>query len=390
MKTVIYFYESTFIMWRRRLAGIYAIAREEGWQVDPVDLMKQGNDIMRTLECKKPDGIIVEGGALRHQKCSPSDLSGRAAIYCDEDEVTIGGGYFGVRQCSEEVVKKAVRELLMQDFTDYAYVNYFWRRNWTVERERAFLRKLAARGKNTHVFSSWKDSSDTAWYDNVAFDNALLDFVCKLPKPCGILAANDEIALHVLRAAEKANISIPEEITVIGIDNDELLCENTSPTLSSVAPAFEHSGKLAAALLARLFRQPDIKPIVLDFGADSVVRRLSTSKHGRSDMRVARALEFIRTNACSGISASDAVREMGVPIRTAENRFRAVAGHSIRDEIVSVRIEKAKEILANAKIAVNSVYAYCGYKDERSLRYAFTKATGLSPFAWRQRHAHRK
>ena len=120
------------------------------------------------------------------------------------------------------------------------------------------------------------------------------------------------------------------------------------------------------------------------------MRRLSTSRGGRKDIRLARAVEYIRVNACKGISVSDAVREMGLSMRTAENRFRAVVGHSIRDEIVSVRIAKAKELLANAKIAVNSVYAYCGYKDERSLRYAFTKATGMSPSAWRQRHVRRK
>ena len=387
VKTVIYFYESAFQMWRRRLAGIYSIARREGWHVEAVDVGEIDSNVKAVTEYWEPVGIIVEGGAFRHRGCAPASFSGVASVFCDVDESKMAGAYFGVRHNSGEVVKKAVRELLMQDFADYAYVNYRTRREWTMERERLFVGEMSSRDKRTHVFRLWDKPKAMSGPE---FLRRLGDFIAGIPKPCGILAANDETATYVLNAARRIGVPVPEEMTVMGIDNDVLVCENTSPTLSSVAPAFERSGRLAAGLLARRIRLPGLKPVVVDFGSDSIVRRLSTSRGGRRDMRVARAVEYIRINACSGISVSDAVREMGVPIRTAENRFRAVAGHSIRDEIVSVRIEKAKEILANAKIAVNSVYAYCGYKDERSLRYAFTKATGLSPFAWRQRHAHRK
>jgi transcriptional regulator GlxA family with amidase domain len=80
------------------------------------------------------------------------------------------------------------------------------------------------------------------------------------------------------------------------------------------------------------------------------------------------------------------VQKMGLTARTAENRFREILGHSIRDEIIAVRVAKAKKLLADPYIMVNSIYAQCGYNDERSLRWVFTKATGLSPSAWRKHH----
>ena len=98
-----------------------------------------------------------------------------------------------------------------------------------------------------------------------------------------------------------------------------------------------------------------------------------------------RAVEYVRVNACSGITVADVVREMGLRTRTAENRFKAVAGRPIRDEILSVRIARAKQLLAESDKSIETVFAQCGYRDARSLRYVFMKATGLSPRAYRKR-----
>lgn len=382
MKTVVYFYESAFLMWRRRLAGIYAVASREGWLVETVDVGELEDGVRPVLAYYEPVGVIVEGGALRHRGCDPSAFSGIPAVYCDADASKIGKRHFGVRQNPEAVVVSAVNELLARDFPDYAFVHYRTRREWTMEREAVFLREMKSRRKAVRVFRPWERSGCDS---SSAFDARLVDFVRSLPRPCGILAANDEMAAHVLVAARKDGISVPEEMTVVGIDNDELVCENTRPTLSSVAPAFMRSGKLAAGLLARSIRHAEMKPEVIRFGANPIERRLSSRRTSHADIRVARAMEYIRTNACKGMSALDVVREMGLSARTAENRFRAAAGHSIRDEIISVRIAKAKQLLSKPNVAVNSIYAYCGYRNERSLRHVFTKATGLSPAAWRAR-----
>ena len=382
MKTVIYFYESAFMMWRRRLAGIYAVARDEGWHVESVDVGELEHGVRPVLAYWKPDGLIVEGGAFRQKGCDVSAFGEQTVVYCDADAAVVGARYFGVHHDSTDIVKRAVRELLVRDLAACGYVHYRLSRDWSHEREFVFLREMAKQGQQAHVFRTWRHPKDE---DGAALGRRLEEFLVSLPKPCGILAANDEMAVQVLRAAERADIAIPKEMSVMGIDNDELVCENTFPTLSSVAPAFERSGRLAASLLARRFKNPKTKPVVLDFGSLPMERRHSTRQTERVDLRAVHAVEYVRVNACHGIKVADVVREMGLRTRTAEYRFRTVTGHSIRDEILAVRIAHAKKLFANPKVRLDSLYARCGYRDPRSLRYVFTKATGLSPLAWRTR-----
>ena len=370
------------MMWRRRLAGIYAVARTEGWHVWFIDVGELEHGVRPVLDYWKPDGVIVEGGVFRNKGCAPDVFADQTVVYCDADASIVGMDYFGVRQNSSDVVKKAVRELLMRNFDVCGYVHYRLHREWSDEREVIFRREMEGRGKQGRVFVSWKHPKNE---DSAAFGKRLETFIADLPKPCGILAANDEMAVHVLRAAESVGISVPEDMAVMGIDNDELVCENTSPTLSSVAPAFERSGKLAAGLLARRFRVPALKPIELKFGSLPVERRHSTRKTERVDMRAVRAVEYVRANACKGITAADVVRQMGMKVRMAEYRFREVAKRSIRDEIVAVRVARAKELLRNSKMSVNDIYLKCGYRDPRSLRAVFTKTTGCSLLQWRNR-----
>ena len=383
MKTVLYIYESAFMMWRRRLAGVYAVARHEDWQVESVDVGELGHGIRPVLDYWKPDGVIVEGGVFRHRGCAVGDFADQKVVYCDVDAAVVGSRYFGVRHDSVDVVKKAARELLSRDFGAYGYVHYRTRREWSIERETIFRQELSARGKVVASFDSWNHPKDE---DSAAFGGRLDAFVASLPKPCGILAANDEMAVHVLRAATRSGIAVPEEMAVMGVDNDELVCENTVPTLSSVAPDFVRSGRLAAGLLARRFRRPDLEPVVLSFGSTPLERRHSTRKTERVDIRAVRAVEYVRQHACDGITAADVIREMGLKVRTAELRFREVAKRSIRDEIIAVRIARAKELLTDRKLNVNDIYLKCGYRDCRSLRAVFTKATGMSLARWRAKH----
>ena len=381
MKTAVYLYESAFMMWRRRLEGIYAVARKENWHIEAVDVGELAGSVTALLDYWKPDGLIVEGGVLLRSACPVAAFAGHPVVYCDADVARIGAHAFVVQQDSDELVKKALKELLSRDFGDYAYVHYRTRRDWSQEREAIFRREMSRRGKRARVFCSWDGAPDE---DGPAFGRRLEAFVAGLPRPCGVLAANDEMAVHVLRAAARVGLDVPDELTVRGIDDDTRVCENTIPTLSSVAPAFARAGKLAAGLLARRLRHPETPPVQLTFGSLPIVRRLSTRPLERADRLALRAVEYVRVNACSGITVADVVREMGLRTRTAENRFKAVAGRPIRDEILSVRIARAKQLLAESDKSIETVFEQCGYRDARSLRYVFMKATGLSPLAYRK------
>ena len=213
----------------------------------------------------------------------------------------------------------------------------------------------------------------------------LADFLRSLPRPAGVLAANDEMAAHVLSAAEFAGITVPDDLAVVGIDDDELICENTHPTLSSVAPDFERSGRLAVDLLAQCIADRGKSPATMVYGASPLMRRRSTRIDAARDPRIVRALELIRRDSCSGATVKDVIAAMGMKPRSAEARFKEVCGHSIKDEIMAVKLARAKRLLSDTDLPISIVCERCGYTDERSLRYLFSKATGLSPADWRAR-----
>ena len=114
-------------------------------------------------------------------------------------------------------------------------------------------------------------------------------------------------------------------------------------------------------------------------------RRQSTRRFAQKDVRVVKAIEYIRLNACKGIGVADVVREMGVNPRLAELRFKEIAGHSMRDEILSVRIARAKELLADPRNSVDAVAVACGYSDARTLRHVFRTRLGLPLRSYRIR-----
>ena len=171
---------------------------------------------------------------------------------------------------------------------------------------------------------------------------------------------------------------------MVGIDNDTLICENTTPTLTSVAPDFERSGYLAAEMLNARMNDRSVKDELRTFSALQVIHRGSTRILKRKDDAIKKALEFIREKAADGISPRDVIKQIGGSRRQAEYRFREFVGISIGEELLSVRIETAKKLLSDPSIPIGSVAERCGYSDDSLLRRAFKSATGLSLSEYRK------
>jgi len=383
--SILYLFDGAFSLWRRRLKGVYAQSREFGWQVEPVNASDDGVTAKAVLRFWCPDGVIVDGSTLGRRGFGADGFRGVPIVYCDVDEDVVNGDYYGVRHDSREAVKLALDELIALRRRAYGYVHYFTPQDWSDDRERLFLRCIGTAGLRAEVFDSCEACKKA---DAKTLFDRLSRFLCDLPHPCGVLAANDEMGVHVLEAAAMSGLRVPEDVAVVGIDNDELLCENSLPTLSSVAPDFEQSGRLAAKVLERCVRERGGRPEVVGYDCAPLVRRQSTRAVTVYDPRVVKALEYIRINACYGATVADAVKAMGLKARTGENRFLSACGHSIRDEILAVRVREAKRLLVETDLPVSRIAEKCGYGNERSLRYVFTKATGASPVEWRRRGVH--
>jgi len=379
--TLLYLFEGAFSLWRRRMLGVYAEARDLGWHVEPVNTDGQGTSAREMMRFWRPDGVVVDGASLNRGGCTAADFKGLPIVYCDVNEDTVSGPHYGIRHDSRAVVEAALSELFSLGRKSYGYVHYFTPQDWSDDRERLFLRRTGARGFRAEVFDSCQAYRKA---DSATFFRRLVRFLASLPHPCGVLAANDEMGAHVIEAAAMAELRVPEDVAVVGIDDDELLCENSEPTMTSVAPDFEMSGRMVVRLLQRCIDESGSNPEVLSYDCAPLVRRQSTRMLTVYDKRVVKALEYIRLNACTGATVAKVVELMGLKARTGENRFMAACGHSIRDEILEVRVREAKRLLTSTTNSVSLIAEKCGYGSERSLRYVFTNATGVSPLEWRR------
>ena len=269
----------------------------------------------------------------------------------------------------ESVVAAAARHLLSLGFGDFGYVPFFRDSDWSRQRGELFRRRVVAAGKAFHLTPSTPQAPD-----------ALAKWLKGLPKPCGILAANDVEGEEVLRICVQCGFRIPNDVAVLGVDNRTEICENISPTLSSVAMDLPGQYAEAASLLAELMEGGTRGQVVRTIPVRGVVERASTRL--MRDGRVARAQEFIRLHACEeGFAVRDVVLSMCVCRTLADRLFRKVAGHSILYEIHSVRIERAKELMAAGK-KPDLVAAECGYASYDDFRRVFRQRTGTTARKW--------
>ena len=383
-KTVLFLSGGMGFVPRRRLAGIREVAGRESWFVAMVSVPGAGQP-RRILADWKPDGAIVEGYVLRNRGWNASvfDEAGVPVVFCDADRRFVTDRHFGVRHDSRETARCAMRELLALGLPHYAYVHHLQLLDWSRDRETVFREELAATGLAPHVF---RPASRTSACDIRRHFESIAAFLAALPTPCGVLAANDETASLVLLAAARCGLSVPWDLAVASIDNDIDICETVRPTLTSVAPAFIQSGRLAATLLKRRLDDPALPPETLVFGSAPLARRQSTDRTVRRDPKVARAQELIRKKACEGLAPPEVVKSMGLGTRSAEIRFRNATGKSIRRAILAARVARAMALLSEPRRDPVSVFVECGWCDEHAFRRAFVRETGFTPLRWRRLH----
>jgi LacI family transcriptional regulator len=211
-------------------------------------------------------------------------------------------------------------------------------------------------------------------------------WILSLPRPLGLVAANDMHGLRALDACRRAGRAVPEEVAVVGADDDAELCELSDPPLSSVTFNPEHVGYEAAGLLDRLMarRAGAGKPrLVPPLGVST---RQSTDILAIDDADLAKAIHYIRRNAFEGITVEDVLEELPLSRRALEHRFRRRLGRTPKAEIQRLRLERAKSLLASTDLPLARISDRLGFHQPAYLSAVFKKATGLTPAAYRKRH----
>ena len=232
-----------------------------------------------------------------------------------------------------------------------------------------------------HVFSTKHGIDDIA-----EIQAEFASFLAMLQKPVAVLAAADPLGIHVIGACRLAGLSVPDDVAVIGIDNDEELCDTSNPTLSSVAPDHFSAGYRAAEILDLLMVNGRTSPVKETYGSPVFTRRGSSLRLKRQDREVMAAMERIRKDICGNLSAEDILARFGCARRNAEYRFRAATGMSVSEVIRKTRYEKAKSLLNSGDMSVSAVADFCGYGSIAAFSRFFKSMSGISPRKYRTSH----
>ena len=361
MVLILYFQATGRVSARQKLEGVYAYGHEHNWNVQVVEPGASERKASELVSFWVPSGVIVECGSEQNH-FAPRLFAKTPVVFLDRNPKTLKVNAPCVTHDSVATAKVAARELLSLKLTAYAYVPWPEPRFWSEDREKGFSEALRLNGHGYARFNGKAKSSNIR-----ALQKELGAWLKGLPKPVGIFAANDFMSAQVAAAASRAGLNIPEDITLVGVDNDELLCENTNPTLSSVMPDFHSAGEKAAAMLARLMANPKCRPTAETFGPLRLVRRSSSNRSKRIDREVLSALDLIRREACNGLRARDVFACFPCTRRMAEIRFRAATGKSPLEAIQEVRRAKAEELLKDPTRDRTAIANLCGYSSANAL-----------------------
>jgi LacI family transcriptional regulator len=277
--------------------------------------------------------------------------------------------------------------LLERGFRHFAFCG-FSRETWSDGRREGFRETLRRAGHDCAVYeSAWHGPHVPDWDKD---QQRLMAWLRVLPRPMGLLACNDLRAQQVLNACHKLEVHVPEEMAVVGVDNEQVLCELCDPPLSSVAPHPERIGYEAAALLDRLMAGASVPVAETLIPPLSVIVRQSSDITRIDDPDVAAALTFIRRNACSGASVEQVVAHVSVSRSILERRFRKHLGHSPQREIRLVQLKRVKQLLAETDLALEAIARLAGYLHPEYMNVVFKRLTGTTPGQYRQQMLFRK
>ncbi len=331
----------------------------------------------------RPDGIIL-GAADDATLRSVEGLGCRAAVFVNTRPATQSAIRCGSVYCNNHsVAESAAKVFAGKRIGNFAFVGTRTDDEWSVERGAEFRRLAAAAGC---TFSAFK-SPRTARSNHRRELSALVEWVDALPKPCGIFAACDARAKDVLDACASAHVLIPEQAMVIGVDDEEFICRQTLPTLSSIVPDFSHGGYLAAEMLVELLSGTKQRMPTRTFGVQGVVERMSTSDTRGTARMVSRAQEFIRTYATSAdISVEDVAKASGTSLRLLQKNFKSVTGATICDAVQTVRLNRVCELLSETSTPIGQIGELCGFGSDAYLKRLFHRRFGCTMRDYRAEH----
>lgn len=391
---------------RGLLAGVGRFARLHGQWSTFVDERGLSDPIPGWVESGDFDGIIVR--ASQRETLERVIGFGIPTICLGEENPAAA---ISVMNDDVACAELAAQHLLERGFRNFGFLGH---RGfvWSDVRRDHFRRTLSLAGRKCDVLeASVETTREAPWYQR---RESLAEWVAGLPKPVGILACYDSAARTILEMCRDLKLLVPEQVAVMGVDNDEVLCDLCDPPLTSVAPDTEAIGMRAAELLHRLMdpndetvaelqttrklgtgfakfvenRIPGVEVGTVDtrviVGPVGVVTRGSTDTHAIDDPLIAAVAGYIRRHACEGIDVSDLLTEFPMSRRTLERRFNKALGQSPLELIRLVRINHVKTLLRETDLKLDSICELAGFSYTAYMVGCFKEIEGITPGQYRK------
>jgi LacI family transcriptional regulator len=271
--------------------------------------------------------------------------------------------------------RMAAEHLLERGFRHFAYCG-LKNRPWSRERSESYTGRIRQAGLEPHVF--YISSRLGSWRSFEGQQHGLTEWLKALPRPVGLMAGNDVCGSYVIEACRIAGLQVPDEVAVIGVDNDELVCDLTDPPMSSIALATQKAGYEAAELLDRLMAGEKMAGQNILVRATHIVTRPSTDILAIEDRTVAEAIRFIRRRAKKALQVTDVVDHVAMSRRNLELRFHRVLGRSIYSEIKRVRTEQIVRMLCETDLSISEIALKLGHVSDKHIARYFKQQTGMS------------
>ena len=300
----------------------------------------------------------------------------------DLDDSPIHPGVPKIRPDNIAIGHSGAEHFLERGFRHFAFAG-FKNECWSCERRDGFVEALSLAGHTCSVYDvDYPGVITPEW--NASQMAALATWLRGLPKPAAVMACVDVRAFQVIVAAEHAGLLVPEEVAMLGVNNDTMRCELSYPPLSSVMLDAHRLGYFAAEVLDRMIRGEDPGVVDARIEPTGVFSRLSTDILAVGDKNVAAALSFIREQACRGICVEDVLVHAAASRSQLEKRFRHCIGRSPQAEIRRVQMARVKELLIETDFPLKTIASMTGFEHLEYMSVVFKRLTGESPGQFRK------
>jgi LacI family transcriptional regulator len=292
------------------------------------------------------------------------------------DVPSISGAYQETgRIGAEYFLKKGFK-----NFAFYGFKNIVWSR----ERSEGFEKRIKEAGFSVHYFEHKRSRSMDLWYYK---PSALSRWLKSLPKPIALMTCDDNQGLHITEAAKHAGVRVPEDVAVLGVDNDESICFLSDPPLSSISLDVEKGGYDTAKLIQKMIlNRKKNSNISIVVKPTRIITRASTDFYASNDKQIVAALKFIHQNREQNLRVEEVLGHVPLSRRTLEKRFLQITGSPVYKYIFNLRIEKFVEMLIETDLSVTQIAQGLGLEDTKNIARQFKLIKGISPLEYRSKY----